>query len=1424
MSVNTFITTKLKGSENYELWSRRMSAYLRRQGFKGVLESDDVSDEINECALADIELSLDDGPLFQCQSIKRAHLLWIKLQDLYTPKGFSADFYIIREFFNCKLSNFNSMNDFLNTSKRLLDSMTERNINLPKKVIFTQYLNNLSNEYENMVANIMQSLRNNFDIYSLDELFSNLLDEANRLQSKAQDSESALVINNKKHHKNYPPKSYKIVKNKYCRHCKRNNHNTADCFDLFPEKAPKKWKKILSNSGSELKSSQMSGKSNHSQENDVLVNQAVNSNINVDDMEIDVYASSVCLNNVLTLDSADQSTVTLAPVMSTMLGSRQIKFVFDTAATSHIVCDRQLLYDFEACSNVVKWGNAKRVNISGKGIVKLLFRNNPTVYTLLDCLYMPELGLNIISHPKLQSKHESYFRKDSCYILSGDQIVAQGTRINNLYYLDIDRVIVPDNILSIRNNPRSISKETSETRPNVATKSVDVGVLHNRMGHVNPANLVRLVQNTSGFTRLSNTDQVQLEHCEECLKGKFTNNVNKTASRKDYDYLEKVSSDICGPLSPCTFDKYHYFITFMDIRTRYLEVKLLRSKDEAYEAFAQFANLYENNANNKRIRILATDNGTEYVNKRFRSLLDQKGIVHQLSPAYTKEPNGIIERVNRTLVDKVRCLLAKAKLPLAFWGEACLTAAYLYNRTPHSSISFKTPYEMKHSKKPDISHIRTFGSLAFYKAKGNHVKKLDDRVHKGVLVGFNEPLYKVYDISIKKCVWVRDIHIMENKFVKSDIAQESEATNLPDMHGVQTYLQVHFPNESHAQNHASQDELSSSPNRSLGKQVIAQSNDGRSSHSSQNIGDVPQLDQNDDVESLDDHNSDELAKSIRMVNNVPALKIHKTIAQSQESNVHEQNDDIDELALIVNINDEPSTYKQAMCSAQKTEWQKAMQAEIDELEAQQTWSLTTLPQGKAPLRGRWVYKVKTDLNGNVVKYKARWVVKGFSQILGIDYLETFSTTCRPESYRIIFILAMHNGWRLTQFDVKNAFIHAKIDKEIYVEQPVGFEKSKATSSCRLYCKLNKALYGLKQSPRLWYEHLLGVLQVNGFDTMPYDSAIFIHPKLKIIIICHVDDLIITGPEERQINVIVEELTKSVKLEKIGNINQFLGMQVETDYLNRVIRINQNKYTDVMLTRFSKKGLHPVTSPVEVGVNLEKSVINAEKEKIKLYQQQVGSLIYLAINSRPDICFAVNRCARYMSNPNESHFRALDRIWKYLNKYPELGLTYDCSVINRNILGYTDADWGGDSVSRKSTSGYIFMLNNNIISWLSMQQKTVALSSCEAEYMAFKEAIKENIYLNNVIKYYYAFLGMGVPEEVPKLLTDSESAMKLANNPEFHKRSKHIDITYHFIRDTIKQKQVELLHVRTKDQKADGFTKGLDTIKHNSFLLALRLKQ
>ncbi|KAI0992373.1 hypothetical protein K3495_g15813 [Podosphaera aphanis] len=212
----------------------------------------------------------------------------------------------------------------------------------------------------------------------------------------------------------------------------------------------------------------------------------------------------------------------------------------------------------------------------------------------------------------------------------------------------------------------------------------------------------------------------------------------------------------------------------------------------------------------------------------------------------------------------------------------------------------------------------------------------------------------------------------------------------------------------------------------------------------------------------------------------------------------------------------------------------------------------------------------------------------------------------------------------------NAFIHAEIDKEIYVEQPHGFANGQTTNKHipkhdqnqkqkkiqlnqdKKYCRLNKALYGLKQSSRLWYEHLLGILNNFGFSTMPYDNAIFINSIQKIIIICHVDDLIFTGPNQKEINNLVQQISKHIKIETIGNINQFLGMQITTEYENQKIQLNQNKYTANLLERFQKNKMNPVTSPVELGINLEKSTHTASNEDNNLYQQQVGSLIYLVL--------------------------------------------------------------------------------------------------------------------------------------------------------------------------------------------------------------------
>ena len=395
------------------------------------------------------------------------------------------------------------------------------------------------------------------------------------------------------------------------------------------------------------------------------------------------------------------------------------------------------------------------------------------------------------------------------------------------------------------------------------------------------------------------------------------------------------------------------------------------------------------------------------------------------------------------------------------------------------------------------------------------------------------------------------------------------------------------------------------------------------------------------------------------------------------------------------------------------------------------------------------------------------------------------------------------------------------------------------------CKLKKALYGLKQSPpRLWYEFLSKILKAIGFVTLPYDQGAFVHPTKGVVILCHVDDFLALGENEAILNSVLEEVSLKVKLQALGEVSTFLGIEFSLEKHERTglnnksikgyksLRLHQAKYVKSMLKRFGKENLIPVSTPVQEGVKLQKATSEPSKEDLNLYQQQVGSLLFLSTKTRPDISFAVNNCARYMSKPDKSHFKALDRIWAYLIKYPDLGL-YISDNENIGLLGFSDSDWANCLMNRRSTTGYCFLFNRNIISWNSTLQHTVAISSCEAEYIALKEACKEAIFLSGMLKWLEDRLEnklinnkplgeVSLPSKTVPILTDSQSAIKLGENPEFHKRSKHIDITYHFIRECISEEKVKLVFVRTTEQLADGLTKGLNKTKHNAFIEGLNL--
>ena len=272
--------------------------------------------------------------------------------------------------------------------------------------------------------------------------------------------------------------------------------------------------------------------------------------------------------------------------------------------------------------------------------------------------------------------------------------------------------------------------------------------------------------------------------------------------------------------------------------------------------------------------------------------------------------------------------------------------------------------------------------------------------------------------------------------------------------------------------------------------------------------------------------------------------------------------------LTINNNKEPNTFKQAMDSYEKDEWYKACLEENNELLSQNTFEIIDIPENIIPIKGRWVFKRKhinlnsyketyiTNKNKDI-RYKARWVIQGFNQKLGIDYLETFSTTARTETWHLLLIIAVNKGWFIKQYDVKNAFIHANIDTKIYTILPIGlYDNPKYKNKC---CLLNKALYGLKQAPRLWNLFFINIIKKYGFTVLPHDEGIYINTITSAILIVHVDDIIFIHKDLLYIEDITNKLNKEIKIQDIGQIATFFGNNIKINYKEKIITINQKDY-------------------------------------------------------------------------------------------------------------------------------------------------------------------------------------------------------------------------------------------------------------------------
>ena len=322
---------------------------------------------------------------------------------------------------------------------------------------------------------------------------------------------------------------------------------------------------------------------------------------------------------------------------------------------------------------------------------------------------------------------------------------------------------------------------------------------------------------------------------------------------------------------------------------------------------------------------------------------------------------------------------------------------------------------------------------------------------------------------------------------------------------------------------------------------------------------------------------------------------------------------------------------------------------------------------------------------------------------------------------------------------------------------------------------------------------------------------------------HIDDIIIVSPKKERIKQVLDALNRDIKVKDLGEASIFLGMEIKRDRVTKTLELHQKAYTERILAKY-RPNLKPKTSakgqmiPMSVGQDLDVYEEQQDPEVTKQYQREVGSILYLSNKTRPDIAYVIGVLSRYLSNPGPQHLNALDQLWEYLANWPNLGILFNHP--EPILQHYVDSDYGGDKMTRRSTTGYISLFRGGPIAWQSRLQKTVALSSCEAEYMALREAIKEQLYLANIGKELPMFEGY---IQGQKVYTDSQSAIKLALNPRHHQRTKHVDILYHFIRERVQSKDVELIHIGTKNQLADYLTKAMASTNWPEFISKIGLK-
>lgn len=1018
-----------------------------------------------------------------------------------------------------------------------------------------------------------------------------------------------------------------------------------------------------------------------------------------------------------------------------------VDWFIDSGATAHMCNNIKFFTDIQPVEDKhVLIGNGQGLKVVGVGtIIAETYDGDSWIHTTLSNVnYVPEMKYNLFStEATLQQGYEMTVNNNTWTFTRNDEVCAIGVREGKLFKMQL-----------------RINKCENEEAYLSVSQQHSLYDWHCILGHQN-VNQVKQILKRSNIT--PQTSKNETFFCEACIFGKQSRQSFGQSSSVTKQVGDLIVADVCGPMEATSVGGSKYFLLLKDDFSKFRSVYFLKSKLETKQCIINYLHKFENQTG-KKVKIIRTDNGLDEVNKEVKSVTDSLGIIHQKSCPYTPQQNGRAERDMRTIVEGARTVLHANGLSKTLWAEAINYFTYTLNYTLCTENG--TPHSVFTGNQDplDLNKFHSFGSNVYVHIADQKRRKWDKKSQPGMFVGYDNDVkgYRIYFKHSNKVELSRDVIFEPHNIgpVNMDENNVAKISPVNDSENVIDNYHVFTP-------------ASTCNNMEETNNVNVSDHEG-SDFIENEIQEIFENQENQDIDIQEESEPIALEEGKYNLRNRNNLKNRR----------------FDDYVLL--IEDEPSTFEEAMSSPDSDKWKEAVTKELNELRENNTWIEVEKPKDENNIvTSKWIFKKK--FNGNNIVFKARLVARGFQQKDNFDFVDLYAPVAKLQTLRVLLAVAVQKELKIHQMDVIGAFLHGDIDECVYMKVPEGLKCREGNM-----LKLQKSIYGLKKSPKYWNDKLNHFFIEEGFSRSQSDMCLYTKDGTYILV--YVDDILIFSSSETDIVDVKSKLKKEFKMKDLNEVSKFLGMEI-IQKQNQIV-INQSQYMENLLKKYNMQDCKPVSTPIDPNYVHEGE---ADMKYESLCRSVIGGLLYLSLCSRPDISIAIGILSRHQHVSNEYLWKALKRVLRYIKGTLTSSLVFSKNEIVPVLEGFADADWAGDKETRKSTSGFLFKLYGCSVVWCTKRQASVSLSTAEAEYIALSEAIRELLWIVQILK------DLNVNFEEPiTIFEDNQAAIKMT--VAHITRSKHIDIRYHFIREKVQENFVKIKYIESREQLADIFTK------------------